>query len=535
MTVTQKQLLDLLEEIDYICVKYDIEYYLGGGSLIGAVRHGGFLPWDDDADIHMSRENADKFVEAVKNENIPGRIVYTEAENGDYGNAHWRYQNVKTTTLLRSLIGATCEQGQFVDIFINYPLPKDEKEKQRCLEAYEVYSELKAQNSTITSVNRTEEFLREYHAAKHLEKKVGKKRVLEHYEKELFFFPEEETEDWFLRAPYPPKRVTPKEWWGTPRRVEFENLKLPVAEYSEKLLCYEYGPTWYEVPVQVERGEHTFVADFELPYNVYTAEYGKYLNIKEFYDFEVEKKEYWFSILKDRNVVNPHIHKLRGKQVVLEIKQRVEEYGINLKRLVSEGQKRELSVIFKPYFDYLNVDTSRYWGLYVDMPDDYFYAAFYFSCFDGNYGLARKVLAKRRELETRELSEELAVLCEICDATDEMLTMLYGELDYDAAEKLVEKWLEKHPNLLYFMRAKMYLDLRKITADNEEQLLKQCERYLELYEKDGELLKYKGDLLMRMERMNEAEKCYRMALNTLKNGYCITEIKKYFESKVAEV
>lgn len=536
MNETQKHLLKLIIEIDEICKKYDITYYLAGGGLLGAVRHQGFLPWDDDMDIHISRDNAEKFRLALEEESIKDRALCIRDEQNGYPSAHWRYEDTSTSCLQRSLVGTSSYQGQFVDIFINYPIPSDEKIKLRCAEDFEVYIEFIAKNMTVYSGSKRDyKYLQHYQKIKKMEKEIGEKKVLDWFEERIFSFSEETANDFLINSPAPPQRVVPKEWWGKPRYMKFESIKLPVPQYVEKFLNYEYDPTWFEVPAHEEREQHILGLDFDIPYSVYTAEYDKYIDSKEFYKQEIQKKDYWFEIIENRNVVNPIIHNLQGRKIVLEVQSIIEKYNIDIRQLIVEGRKQELSVIFKPYFDYLSVDTSRYWGLYVDMPDDYFYAAFYFSCFDGNYGLARKVLAKRRELETRELSEELSVLCEICDATDEMLTMLYGELDYDAAEKLVEKWLEKYPNLLYFMRAKMYLDLQKITVDNQEQLLEQCEQYLELYEKDGELLKYKGDLLMRIDRVEEAEKCYRMALNTLRNGYCITEIKEYFESKAAGV
>ena len=47
--------LDLLDQLDRVCQKYDIPWYLSGGSLLGAVRHQGYIPWDDDIDLMMYR------------------------------------------------------------------------------------------------------------------------------------------------------------------------------------------------------------------------------------------------------------------------------------------------------------------------------------------------------------------------------------------------------------------------------------------------------------------------------------------------
>ena len=63
MTEKQQYLLKLFREIDEMCKKHNLRYVMAGGSLIGVARNEGFIPWDDDVDIYMPRDDWNKLVE----------------------------------------------------------------------------------------------------------------------------------------------------------------------------------------------------------------------------------------------------------------------------------------------------------------------------------------------------------------------------------------------------------------------------------------------------------------------------------------
>ena len=71
MKAAWKVLLDMLEEFIRICEKHDLKYCLDGGTMLGAIRHKGFIPWDDDVDVSLPRTDFQKFLEVAKRELKP--------------------------------------------------------------------------------------------------------------------------------------------------------------------------------------------------------------------------------------------------------------------------------------------------------------------------------------------------------------------------------------------------------------------------------------------------------------------------------
>ena len=128
-------LLDMLECVAAICDKHGLTYYLGGGTLLGAVRHGGIIPWDDDIDIHLMREDYDRLQEILPNELPRHYFMQNSATDPEYTITHLKIRDARYSAipLYHVREHAVYNMGAFLDIFPLDGKASTEKERNRQL------------------------------------------------------------------------------------------------------------------------------------------------------------------------------------------------------------------------------------------------------------------------------------------------------------------------------------------------------------------------------------------------------------------
>lgn len=111
----QQVLLQMMKDIHFVCEKHSLTYFLGGGSCLGAVRHKGFIPWDDDIDLIMPREDYDKFA-ALLSAEFPDKYFYEEIRINEKYDANFMKIRLKGS-LCREIFESDPENaGIFIDI-----------------------------------------------------------------------------------------------------------------------------------------------------------------------------------------------------------------------------------------------------------------------------------------------------------------------------------------------------------------------------------------------------------------------------------
>ncbi len=125
--------LELLKVFDEFCKKHDIKYSLYAGTALGAVRHGGFIPWDDDIDVCMERPEYERFLRLWREENIDGYYLQGTDSPNYYGISFSKIRKNGTKFGTEMDIKMYDHIGIFLDIFPFDKIPKDKKLRKKFL------------------------------------------------------------------------------------------------------------------------------------------------------------------------------------------------------------------------------------------------------------------------------------------------------------------------------------------------------------------------------------------------------------------
>ena len=277
--------LVVLDEIDRICRKHDINYFADWGSFLGAVRHGGFVPWDDDLDICMKREDYDKF-RAVADIELPKEFVIHDYERKE------DHQLFLARVVSNNRICFDEEHLKkyhnfpymaSVDIFIlDYLYNDEDKERERCREIKRIIAVADGilEGSLHKDTIDRELYFFEQKYNIRIDRKQGSRHMMiELYklaEKQMARAPKEGAErvgqifPWVLKG----GKGHPRKYYDNSIRVPFENTTIPIpAEYNAALRNH-YGnylvcrKVWggHDYPYfEKQRENLQAVADFKLP------------------------------------------------------------------------------------------------------------------------------------------------------------------------------------------------------------------------------------------------------------------------------
>lgn len=254
----QKVILMIVKDIDELCRKNNIEYYLFGGSAIGAIRHKGFIPWDDDLDIIMDNANYTRFIKVCK-EQLDSEKYYIQEGLLDWPMLFSKIR-LKGTYLEEpgSYGQDNSKKGIFVDVFKLDNAPESHilrKWQYLCGKYFLCYCLLKRGYKEAT-------LKKKILMASATPLRIGFIRSF--FYKQMIKYNSQNTSTFVSfgsRFKYNASFFS-KDYFSNPLYVQFEDTQLPVPEKYDEMLTQIYGNYMTPPPIKEQQGWHMQHVDF---------------------------------------------------------------------------------------------------------------------------------------------------------------------------------------------------------------------------------------------------------------------------------
>lgn len=539
MTEKQKYLLKLFREVDEICREHNLRYVLAGGSLIGALRHEGFVPWDDDVDLYMPRPDWEKFIEIWETELPPDREIQCSEVDRNYTNSFPRYASTNTCAIHKSqIIGKDCG-GEIIDIITLDPVPADDKEYEKYRTHMMIYSDLI--NISVGYSDRWEIPASMY--LKYLLSYIflGKKRTLAKLEKIMFSYKEEECDRYAMRwggCPF----LFDKDMMFPVKEGDFEGQKAMIPNKCSDYLIWHYGDEWAYMPPHDKREGHVAVCVDDLPYQELREEYMPKINKGRLRWDCIFRKFYNMRIAKKSHKVRQEGLAMKARAVALDLQGAIDESGLKISELVENRAFRKLSALFGSYYknqlsadfigreDYTNI-YAFYHPILVEIPDDVFYGAMLTLFYTERVSKAYRIMQVRQQLD--HLSPEMEGLKEDIELFRKAADH-YEFHRIKEAEQIVNEFLKKYPGHPGFMKFKCRF-LMENAGENRIEAERFLDKALKLFPEDGYFLKYKADIFWMDGEVQKAAELYLQVKEKTTNGIVWMEMDRFFRGYKSEI
>jgi len=268
--------LQILHELDRVCQAAGINYYLAYGTCLGAVRHQGFIPWDDDIDVFLTWEDMEKL---FSNQHLFQNKYFLQSRNTDpnYCNMKLALRDSSTSYFSDDNDNQDINHGMFIDLYTLFPYPDNWFAAHKLIIdsyilrilylneppvnhgklgriAYKVVSALYKDKRKEKKIKKVEKALKENGGRKNL----------------ASFFGDDITPVSCFKFP--------KECFQTPKRIKFEDYLAPCPTDPERICELTYGKTYMQFPPEKDRvsRHHVKYMSCDEPYTYYKGVY--YIN-----------------------------------------------------------------------------------------------------------------------------------------------------------------------------------------------------------------------------------------------------------------
>lgn len=267
--------IDLLQQLINVCEKYNLRYYALGGTLLGAIRHHGFIPWDDDIDVLMPRSDYNTLIEIGEQEfSFPYFLSSTRSEFC-FWRRFIRLRNSNTTGATSGDVYLNDNKGIFIDILPLDEVPSTEAERnlhRKRIRRVSKWADRKCYADQRIGRNKTIENIVKYIISSlFIHSDHQYKNSFQKFNEELSSYSGKDTG--FLAhasMSYLENRVWPKDWYSSTKLIDFEFTKIAVPNEYMKILVTYFGDRCMEIPNEYPPSCHQMAnIDTDKPFTDY--------------------------------------------------------------------------------------------------------------------------------------------------------------------------------------------------------------------------------------------------------------------------
>lgn len=265
MTRLQEIQLEMLKEFIRICDELELKYFLVCGSALGAVKYAGFIPWDDDIDVGLVREDYNVFLnEAPKH--LPSHLfLQNYLSDPEYPNIFSKLRNSETTYIEKSVSHLNINHGVYIDIFPLDGYPTRESERKWLEKRKKNY---KRKLSCVFQLDRNMRGKIKCSIRRFLGYHKKTVELLSGYTEDIAKYSVEKSDVWCNHGNWQGSlEYALKEQYGEGTIMKFEGINVRVPERYDDYLTQKYGDWRAELPAEKQVGHHYYeVLDLENSY-----------------------------------------------------------------------------------------------------------------------------------------------------------------------------------------------------------------------------------------------------------------------------
>lgn len=277
---TQKYALNIFKDFKRICETHELRYFAIGGTCIGAIRHKGFIPWDDDIDIAMPAEDYHLFISRYSKELCKPYSVYLPSHVKHYTMSFGKIQNYETT-FVENTVSMYIDRyiGVNIDLFPVYGLPQNERHVKQIVKMNEIlrafnikrrlpFDECDSLSGKLLWVSLLPLRLLPFHCITDLQDKMLSRYKFDESDKVYFSWRLEPDEN--PKTDYTYKNIFFLEDFIHTISVPFEDTYISIPKGYDRYLTMDFGDYMKIPPEDKQRGGHPkAIIDFNKPYTYY--------------------------------------------------------------------------------------------------------------------------------------------------------------------------------------------------------------------------------------------------------------------------